>query len=1217
MPTGDRSQGSDPDPTKHLHESETVFGQVDAVLGTPPDAAGGSPAAGGVADLTEFSRALVEIGLISEEELGSFAADSAEGVLGLSRALVKAGKLTPYQAAAVYQKKSRGLLIGNYVILGKLGQGGMGVVFKARHRRLGRVGALKILPPSFARDHTAVMRFRREIEAAGRLKHPNVVAAVDAAEDRGVHFLVMDYVEGRDLDRVVREGGPLQPALAIDYLMQAARGLEAAHAEGIVHRDIKPANLMLDTAGTVRVLDLGLARLVDAANPFGQAAGGRLTESGMYMGTVDYMAPEQAEDSRRADHRADIYSLGCTLHYLLTGREPFDGATILKRLMAHMERPAPSLRASRPEVSAKLDSAFQKMMAKRPEERPASMTEVIALLESCKTEAAQAPGGGAKTLPLRVFDNSPLKRAAPPKTEREPSIHARREEPEGLQFSADLSLEDLVMDVRPELQPALPPRAARPPATKAAPLKRAPRKSRYQAKTTVVVLSLAAVALFGAALAGLAWLSGPDTSGRGSPADLASSETVTTETAGGGDIGEIQNVPQAPADEEFHSIFDGTSGTGWMLCDNQKRSVPSANIQRDGLNPHNSGTYLVVYDEKLGDFELDFDYKLTKGCKSGVFLRVSDLTNPIHTGIEVALDDAIGIGNGKHDTGAFFDLVAPVENAQKPAGQINHMTITAIGPKISVVLNEKEVSTIDLNQWNEPGKRPDGSSHKFDNVAIGKLPRTGYVGFQDQNGDCWFSRIRMRKLSPTAAWPSRTVAGRGAAPPTASGAAAPVKGTDALVEYGKALAARPNDARVLIERGRLLAERGRGSDADADFVHAAQLAPDNPQLFLDAGWWAAGPYPPNLKAPAAIIESDPGPDPSSAAPPAGNDTRRWKRVPTGPGGDVDLRAVFDADDICAYAMTIVYSTTKRDVVLLIGTDDDARIWQNGRLLLDSPEYAPPRRYAIAATIEAGRNSFVAEVHNFKQGHGLHMLISEKPADLVRGYVNSSKWAQAAEAYQKAVALEPGNGDPSFLEAGGQAFFELRRWKEAALLQERVVALDPGSWGKQMVLFYCYLALNDEPACRRLCEAAIKRYGKDRDLVHKDRFLANNLISQATLIPDAVRDYSELLEMGRKLVDKQQPGGNNYNTYGSILYRARRYKPALTFLQKSIDAQKGEGNAHDWVFTAMARYKSRQPGASQALERAQAMAKGLTGTRGIEIHALVAEAEAEFRLPPPP
>ncbi len=192
------------------------------------------PAAGTVeiADFAEFSRALVEIGLIDAEGLDAFAVDPAEGGRGLSRALIKAGKLTAYQAAAVYQRKSRGLLIGNYLILDKLGAGGMGMVFQSRHRKLGRVVALKILPPSFARDRTAVLRFQREVAATARLKHPNLVTALDADEDRGVHFLVMDYVEGRDLNRVVRERGPMPVAQALDCLIQAARGLEAAHCAG-------------------------------------------------------------------------------------------------------------------------------------------------------------------------------------------------------------------------------------------------------------------------------------------------------------------------------------------------------------------------------------------------------------------------------------------------------------------------------------------------------------------------------------------------------------------------------------------------------------------------------------------------------------------------------------------------------------------------------------------------------------------------------------------------------------------------------------------------------------------------------------------------------------------------------------------------------------------------------------------------------------------------
>ena len=196
----------------------------------------------------------------------------------------------------------------------------------------------------------------------------------------------------------------------------------------------------------------------------------------------------------------------------------------------------------------------------------------------------------------------------------------------------------------------------------------------------------------------------------------------------------------ATAEQEFKVIFDGSSGTGWILCD--KKPLPKENVQADGLNPHGTGSYLVVHDTRVGDFVLDFDYKLSKGCNSGVFLRTSDLKDPVNTGIEVALDDTTG--NGLHDPGALYDLVAPSANAQKPAGQWNHMTITAFGPKITIVLNGKEVATINLDEWNEPGKRPDGTSHKFRGVAIGKLPRIGYIGFQDHGSDCWFKNVKIK-----------------------------------------------------------------------------------------------------------------------------------------------------------------------------------------------------------------------------------------------------------------------------------------------------------------------------------------------------------------------------------------------------------------------------------------------------------------------------------------
>ncbi|MHC5544777.1 3-keto-disaccharide hydrolase [Singulisphaera rosea] len=197
------------------------------------------------------------------------------------------------------------------------------------------------------------------------------------------------------------------------------------------------------------------------------------------------------------------------------------------------------------------------------------------------------------------------------------------------------------------------------------------------------------------------------------------------------------------AAEQFKTIFDGTSGNGW-ITNHDKKPVSKANVQADGLNPHASGGYIVAHDKTHGNFVLDFDYKLSKGCNSGVFLRVGDLKEPVTTGLEIALDDTTG--TGLHDSGAFYDLVSPTTNAQKPAGEWNHMTITALGPKISVVLNGETVSKIDLDQFTEPGKRPDGSNHKFKGVTIKDFAKPGYFGFQDHGQDCWYKNVKVKDL---------------------------------------------------------------------------------------------------------------------------------------------------------------------------------------------------------------------------------------------------------------------------------------------------------------------------------------------------------------------------------------------------------------------------------------------------------------------------------------
>ncbi len=268
-----------------------------------------------------------------------------------------------------------------YLLLGKLGEGGMGVVYKAQHRRMHRLVAIKMLSPKTMKSPEAIQRFYREVEAAAKLTHPNIVAAFDAREYQGTHYLVMEYVEGQDLAKLVKQHGPLPVEKAVDYALQTARGLQYSHGEGVVHRDIKPGNLLLDKKGTVKILDMGLARL-EVAAARDDSGGERLTQSGQVMGTCEYMAPEQALDTHTADARSDIYSLGCTLYRLLIGQPPYQGDTLMKVLLAHRELPIPSLRRVRPEVPEQLDTVFQKMMAKEPKDRYQSMGEVIVELEA-------------------------------------------------------------------------------------------------------------------------------------------------------------------------------------------------------------------------------------------------------------------------------------------------------------------------------------------------------------------------------------------------------------------------------------------------------------------------------------------------------------------------------------------------------------------------------------------------------------------------------------------------------------------------------------------------------------------------------------------------------------------------------------------------------------------------------------------------------------------
>ncbi|HZY84319.1 MAG TPA: spherulation-specific family 4 protein [Gemmataceae bacterium] len=295
----------------------------------------------------------------------------------LADALVRDGLLTRFQVEQLLLGKWRNFVLsGKYKVLGPLGAGGMGAVFLCEHKVMRRRVAVKVLPASRADDPAHVERFHRESRAVARLRHPNIVTAHDVDRDANVHFLVLEYVDGNTFHRIVKARGPMAPLRAAHYVRQAALGLQHAHEAGLVHRDVKPSNLLLDRTGTVKVLDLGLARFFhDEPDDLSR----RHADSP--VGTMDYMAPEQALDSHAVDIRADIYGLGATFYYLLAGHGPFQEGTTAQKLLWHQVRPPRPVREVRPEVPEGVAAVIERMMAKAPEDRyqtPAEVAEALA-----------------------------------------------------------------------------------------------------------------------------------------------------------------------------------------------------------------------------------------------------------------------------------------------------------------------------------------------------------------------------------------------------------------------------------------------------------------------------------------------------------------------------------------------------------------------------------------------------------------------------------------------------------------------------------------------------------------------------------------------------------------------------------------------------------------------------------------------------------------------
>ncbi len=395
----------------------------------------------------------------------------AHGQPDFARWLVGNGHLTEYQANLLARGRTEGFFLGSYKILDRIGEGRMAGVYRAVHESSGEAAAVKVLPPSKAKDPLTLARFQRETKLALALNHPSVVRAIEAGESNGVHYLVMEHLDGGTLQELLAERGKLAVREAVRIAFLTALGLQHVHEKGLVHRDLKPGNLMLcprpapgesTLRSLVKILDIGLGRkLFDASDR--DDPDQWVTADGVTLGTPDYLAPEQARDARTADIRADIYSLGCTLYHMLTGLPPFPDKNPVQKVVRHAKEPPRPIAEVQRDVPAALDNVVAKMLAKAPAQRFAAPIEAAEALKAflagvtdwaaSPPEATPSkpqgpepallpdPGGPSKPPPLPPAKRSPA--PAKGETVKEPAAKA----PEGIPVHV------------PPKRPALPPKA--------------------------------------------------------------------------------------------------------------------------------------------------------------------------------------------------------------------------------------------------------------------------------------------------------------------------------------------------------------------------------------------------------------------------------------------------------------------------------------------------------------------------------------------------------------------------------------------------------------------------------------------------------------------------------------------------------------------------------------------------------------------------------------
>jgi serine/threonine protein kinase len=325
----------------------------------------------------DFLKTVLRSGLLDRDQLRvglrSVPREQRNDPRALADHLIKTGKLSRFQARKLLEGTPVGLKLGPFQVLAPIGKGGMGTVYLARDGRSGQLLALKVLPPKRAREEERILaRFRREMEMNQRVAHPNLAWTFEVGVCQGVYYIAMEYIPGKSLFRLVTDHGSLSVPRAARLFAEVAAALEHAHTQGLVHRDIKPSNILVTPNDHAKVLDLGLALMQGETHADRRVVGGQ----GYVVGTMDYIAPEQCDDPSKADPRADVYGLGCTVYFTVTGRQPFPGGSAQEKMQCHRTLEPTPIEQLRPDLPPAFAALVRRMMAKRPEQRPASAGEV-------------------------------------------------------------------------------------------------------------------------------------------------------------------------------------------------------------------------------------------------------------------------------------------------------------------------------------------------------------------------------------------------------------------------------------------------------------------------------------------------------------------------------------------------------------------------------------------------------------------------------------------------------------------------------------------------------------------------------------------------------------------------------------------------------------------------------------------------------------------------